>query len=92
MMEDLNNVIDNMKQGEGTAGMLLTDTLLRNSLYNSIINFEEGTGRFNENMEALKSNFLFRKHFKKMEKKKKTAGNATANKTNHQHEKNTMPR
>ena len=71
MMEDLNNVIENMKEGDGTAGLLLKDTLLRSSLYNSIVNVEEGTKRFNENMEAMRSNFLFRKHFKKLEKEKK---------------------
>lgn len=71
MMQDLKNVIENMKQGEGTAGMLLTDTLLRNSLQQSIFNVEQGTGRFNENMEALKSNFLFRRYFKKLEKQQK---------------------
>ena len=71
MMVDLNNVVENMKNGDGTAGLLLKDTLLRNSLYNSIVNVEEGTARFNENMEAMRSNFLFRKHFKKLEKEKK---------------------
>ena len=75
MMEDLKNVIDNMKHGQGPAGMLLTDTLLRNSLQKSMTNVEQGTGRFNENMEALKSNFLFRPYFRKLEKqKKKEAG------------------
>jgi phospholipid/cholesterol/gamma-HCH transport system substrate-binding protein len=29
---------------------------------------EEGTARFNENMEAMRSNWLFRGYFKKMEK------------------------
>jgi phospholipid/cholesterol/gamma-HCH transport system substrate-binding protein len=71
MMEDLKNVIDNMKHGQGPAGMLLTDSLLKNSLQKSVLNVEQGTGRFNENMEALKSNFLFRRYFKKLEKQKK---------------------
>lgn len=31
---------------------------------------EKGTEGFNENMEALKHNFLFRGYFKKLEKKK----------------------
>ena len=42
MMEDLKDVIGNMKRGDGTAGMLLTDTLLRNSLHKSIANIEQG--------------------------------------------------
>jgi phospholipid/cholesterol/gamma-HCH transport system substrate-binding protein len=71
MMEDLKNVINNIKHGQGPAGMLLTDSVLQNSLQKSVQNVEQGTGRFNENMEALKSNFLFRKYFKRLEKQKK---------------------
>jgi phospholipid/cholesterol/gamma-HCH transport system substrate-binding protein len=91
-MQRTTTVIGNMKQGEGTAGMILTDTLFRKSLYQSIINVEEGTERFNENMEALRSNFLFRKYFKKLDKEKKNAANTTANKKSSPYEKNTMPR
>jgi phospholipid/cholesterol/gamma-HCH transport system substrate-binding protein len=68
IMRDLKTVVDDMKKGDGTAGLMLTDTLLRQSLFKSAINIEQGTDRFNQNMEALKSNFLFRKHFKKLEK------------------------
>jgi phospholipid/cholesterol/gamma-HCH transport system substrate-binding protein len=68
MMKDLQTVVDDMKQGDGPAGLILTDTLLRTSLFKSAINIEQGTDRFNQNMEALKSNFLFRRHFKKLEK------------------------
>jgi hypothetical protein len=31
--------------------------------------FEVGTDNFNQNMEALKQNFLFRRYFKRLEKK-----------------------
>ncbi|HCW07282.1 MAG TPA: MCE family protein, partial [Cytophagales bacterium] len=34
---------------------------------------EQGTQRFNENMEALKHNFLFRGYFKKQEKEAKAS-------------------
>jgi phospholipid/cholesterol/gamma-HCH transport system substrate-binding protein len=34
-------------------------------------NVEQGTARFNENMEAMKHNFLFRGYFRKQEKEKK---------------------
>lgn len=70
MMRDLQQVISDMKQGEGTAGLILADTMLREKLFNSASNIEEGTDKFNQNMEALKGNFLFRRYFKKMEKKK----------------------
>lgn len=70
LMEKLESVVNNMKKGEGTAGLLLADTALRNTLMQSALNLEEGTARFTENMEALKTNFLFRKYFKKIEKER----------------------
>lgn len=36
-------------------------------------NIEEGTDKFNENMEALKHNFLTRGYFRKLEKEKAKA-------------------
>lgn len=72
MMTELKTVVDGVKQGDGTAGLLLRDTLLRETLFKSAVNIEQGTDRFNENMEALKSNFLFRGYFKKQEKKQKS--------------------
>ena len=71
MMTDLETVIHDMKAGQGTAGLLLADTLLRNTLMQSALQVEEGTARFSENMEAMKSNFLFRRYFRKLEKERK---------------------
>ncbi len=71
MINDLQLLIQDMKQGQGTAGMLLTDSLLRNSLYQTTLNLEEGTKLFSQNMEALQSNFLFRRYFRKLEKQQK---------------------
>lgn len=67
--DSLTIVINGLQKGEGTAGLILSDTVARNSLLKSIRSIEEGTFRFNQNMEALKSNFLFRGYFKKLEKK-----------------------
>ena len=36
-------------------------------------NIELGTAKFNENMEALKHNFLTRRYFKKLEKEEQKA-------------------
>jgi phospholipid/cholesterol/gamma-HCH transport system substrate-binding protein len=62
-----------MKRGEGTAGLILADSAFRQSLYNSALSIEQGTARFNQNMEALKTNFLFKKYYKKMEKGEQNA-------------------
>ena len=79
MMAELKDVVDNVKQGDGTVGLVLTDTLLRQSLFKTATNIEQGTARFNQNMEALRSNFLFRKYFKKMEKQQLKDSKASKN-------------
>lgn len=76
MMRDLNEVVENLKRGDGTAGLLLTDTVFRSALFRSARNVEEGTARFNENMEALRSNFLFRRYFKKRRDRTSDPANA----------------
>jgi len=63
--QDINN-------GKGTVSMLLKDSLLVVKLNASLDNIQKGTDGFNQNMEALKHNFLFRGYFKKLEKQKKT--------------------
>lgn len=70
MMNNLDSVIEGLKTGQGTAGLLLSDTTLRDALMESALQVQQGTTRFNENMEALKSNFLFRRYFRKLEKKR----------------------
>jgi phospholipid/cholesterol/gamma-HCH transport system substrate-binding protein len=37
----------------------------------SLTNIEQGTAAFNQNMEALKHNFLLRGYFRKLKKQKK---------------------
>ena len=65
---DLQELFQKVKEGEGAAGALISDTLLVYKLNQSLENIEEGTSRFNENMEAMRHNFLFRGYFKKQEK------------------------
>jgi phospholipid/cholesterol/gamma-HCH transport system substrate-binding protein len=60
-----------LNQNGGSVNALLKDTLMADRLRNTILNLEQGTDAFNQNMEALKHNFLVRKYFKKMEKQQK---------------------
>ncbi len=60
-----------INQGQGPANLLMKDSLAAARLQSTLGNLEQGTARFSENMEALKHNFLFRRYFKKLEKKKK---------------------
>ena len=57
--------------GGGPAYSILKDTAMTNKLSNSLDNIEKGTAAFNEDMEALKHNFLTRPYFRKQEKAKK---------------------
>jgi phospholipid/cholesterol/gamma-HCH transport system substrate-binding protein len=45
-------------------------------LHVSLDNIQTGTNGFNQNMEALKHNFLFKKYFRKLEKQRKKAAGA----------------
>lgn len=76
IMKDLQLVVDDLKDGEGTAGLILSDTILREKLFKSASNIEQGTDRFNQNMEALKHNFLFRRYFRKLEKEQRNEAKA----------------
>jgi phospholipid/cholesterol/gamma-HCH transport system substrate-binding protein len=69
-MEDIQKIVKDIEAGEGTAGLILTDSVMRESLMNTMLNIEAGTDNFNQNMEALKSNFLFRRYFRKLEEEK----------------------
>lgn len=68
MMENLNLLIKNIQQGEGTVGLILQDSVFRQQVDQTLQNLESSTYKLNENMEAMKSNFLFRRYFKKQEK------------------------
>jgi len=59
-----------MTSGKGPVSLLLDDTAAANSLKATIINIRNGTDGFNQNMEALKHNFLLRGYFKRLEKEK----------------------
>ncbi len=54
---------------KGPIRFLLSDSLATMQLSQALLNVEQGTDRFNENMEAMRSNFLFRRYFKKKAKK-----------------------
>ena len=64
----LDTLVQKINRAEGPINYLITDTLLVRRIENTMENIEMGTSRFNENMEALKHNFLTRRYFKKLEK------------------------
>lgn len=73
LVKDLNVVIESVEkdinQGGGSVNALMRDSVMADRLRATIENAERGTAAFAEDMEALKHNFLFRRYFKKQEKK-----------------------
>lgn len=68
----LEEAVGSIGEGKGgLAGVLLTDTASANKLRRTLTNIEQGTDRFNVNMEALRHHFLFRGYFKDQEKEQK---------------------
>lgn len=64
-----------INSGKGAANALLKDTVMVAKLNESLDNIQKGTDKFNENMEALKNNFLLRGYFRKQEKQKQKEAN-----------------
>ena len=76
-VSDLQTTMAKIKNGKGTLDYLVNDTTLAINV-NTTMNKVDGTLdqlhlaslKLNENLEALKHNFLFRGYFKKLEKEK----------------------
>jgi len=74
IIQNLDNLSAAMSQGDGALNYLTTDTVLVNQMQRTIQNVEQGVEGFNENMEALKHNFLFRGYFRKLERQAEKDG------------------
>lgn len=66
--QNLDDFSVNLKSNEGLVDYVLNDTLVVKSLDETLKNVEQASDRLNENMEALRHNFLFRRYFRKLEK------------------------
>lgn len=67
---NLNKTVLNIKDGKGAINYLSNDPNLVQNIDSTMTNINEASKRLNENLEALKHNFLFRGYFKKQEKAK----------------------
>ncbi|WP_291779077.1 MCE family protein [Cecembia sp.] len=68
MMEQVKSILAEIEKSDGTAKLILDDPNLKEAVLNSMLHIEEGTAAFTENMEAMRSNFLFRRYFRRLEK------------------------
>ena len=71
VVNNINEVIVDFKSNKGAYNYIMKDTAFVNSLKSTLDNVNEGTDKFNQNMEALKHNFLTRGYFKKQERLQK---------------------
>ena len=70
---NLDSIVTGIAEGDGALNYLSKDTIFVQRLEATMKNIEEGTEKFNENMEAFKHNFLTRGYFKKMAKEEAKA-------------------
>lgn len=67
---NLNTTITNMKEGKGAINYLSNDPKLVKQIDSTMHTINQASSKLNENLEALKHNFLFRGYFKKQAKEK----------------------
>ena len=70
VITNLNTTILNIKDGKGALNYLSNDPKLVRKIDSTMVNINEASFRLNEDLEALKHNFLFRGYFKKQAKAK----------------------
>jgi phospholipid/cholesterol/gamma-HCH transport system substrate-binding protein len=70
VVDNLNATITNMKDGKGAINYLSNDPKLVKKIDSTMTNINQASSRLNENLEALKHNFIFKGYFKKQEKAK----------------------
>jgi len=72
VLANINTAVDDFNSSDdGAYNYILKDTSLVKSLKSTLKNINEGTDKFNQNMEALKHNFLTRGYFRKLERQEK---------------------
>jgi phospholipid/cholesterol/gamma-HCH transport system substrate-binding protein len=61
---------EDVNSGKGPANAILKDSMMMVKINESLVNIQKGTEAFNENMEALKHNYFFRRYYKNRNKQK----------------------
>ena len=71
----LSETIQHANSGKGALNMILTDTAFSATVQQSMLNIKSASKGLDENMEALKHNFLTRGYFRKQARKSKNKEN-----------------
>ncbi|HKJ80242.1 MAG TPA: MlaD family protein [Prolixibacteraceae bacterium] len=64
----LGEIMVKINSGNGTLGMLIQDSTIAGNLNETVINLKHSSQNLDENMEALKHNFLFRGYYRRQAK------------------------
>ena len=70
-VENLNSVILEVKEGDGTFNYIVSDTTLVHDIDETVKKVKHGSVLLNENLEAMRHSFLFKGYFNKLEKEEK---------------------
>lgn len=70
-LDNMSQFMQDLNMTPGPLGVLARDTGMANDMKGMIGNLNRSTSLLNENLEAMRSNFLFRKYFKKKAKEEK---------------------
>ncbi|WP_264550213.1 MlaD family protein [Flavobacterium sp. N2820] len=70
VVTNLNATVVNIKDGKGALNYLSNDENLVKKIDSTMTNLNDASTKLNENLEALKHNFLFRGYFRKQAKEK----------------------
>lgn len=70
MSKNLEEVVKKLNNKDNAVGLVLTDTAFADKLRVTVANAKSASIKLDENLEAMRHNFLFRRYFKKKEKEK----------------------
>jgi phospholipid/cholesterol/gamma-HCH transport system substrate-binding protein len=79
LTNNLKAVSYNLKDSSNLAGVLFNDKAAASNLKTTVENLQSGTKKFDEDMEALQHNFLFRGFFRKRAKQQKQSNQTSQN-------------
>ncbi|MCH8487556.1 MAG: MlaD family protein [Candidatus Cyclonatronum sp.] len=68
--QQLGEIMTRINSGEGTIGALINDTTMAANLGETLENLRSSSQGLDENMEALKHNFFFRRYFRRLERQR----------------------
>lgn len=66
LSNDISNITRHVNKGQGAAGTILMDEKFEKDLVETLESIKKASKGLEENMEALKHNFLFRRYYKKL--------------------------